>query len=128
MVGCGGSGNDTQQAATHSSANAPSIQTAPKPKPKPAPKPQPVNTEDQACSGYSGPDANACQDSYEYLCVDGQVKQKVQAYYQGNSSDLSTVAQQWARSYYTSQGSWQAGMAGCLAALNDEYHRLCGGG
>jgi hypothetical protein len=105
---------------------APAAHKVSTPKPEPAPKPQPVNTEHQACGGYAGPDLNACHDSYEYLCMYGKVKQTVQNYYEGNGADLSTSAINWAKDYYTSEGSWQAGSAGCLAALMDEYHRLYG--
>ncbi len=105
---------------------APAAHKVSKPKPEPAPKPQPVNTENQACGGYAGPDLNACHDSYEYLCMYGKVKQTVQNYYENNGTDLSTAADSWAKDYYTSEGSWQAGSAGCFAALMDEYHRLYG--
>ncbi|MGB7589360.1 MAG: hypothetical protein WBM00_11700 [Solirubrobacterales bacterium] len=105
---------------------APAIHKVSKPKPKPAPKPQLVNTENQACGGYAGPDLNACHDSYEYLCMYGKVKQTVQNYYEGNGADLSTDAVDWAKDYYTNEGSWQAGSAGCLASLMDEYHHLYG--
>lgn len=142
-AGCGGGSSGTSSSggsATHRHAKQAKQQAKqtvtqtpkakqPKPKPPaPKPKPKPINTEDQACSGYSGPDANACHDSYEYACVNAQVKQQVQAYCAGNAPDLSTIAKRWAIGNYTHQGSWQAGMAGCLAALMDEYHRLYGGG
>lgn len=105
---------------------APAAQETSKPKTKPAAKPQLANTENQACGGYVGPDLNACHDSYEYLCMYGKVKQTVQNYYENNGTDLSTAAVSWAKDYYTSGGSWQAGSAGCLAALMDEYRRLYG--
>jgi hypothetical protein len=138
IAGCGGGGvamTGTSPSGTTAPGGNPSItvskkpKPAPKPKPtkpKPAPKPEPVNTENQACSGYSGVDENACHDSYEYACVDGQVQQNVRDYYEGNAPDLATQAQRWALSYYTRAGSWMAGMAGCLAALMDEYHRRYG--
>lgn len=58
--------------------------------------------------------------------MDGKVKQTVQAYYASNGTDLATAAQRWALTFYTRQGSWEAGTAGCLAALMDEYTRLYG--
>ncbi len=124
ILGCGSSANTESSTTSSKTTTTSSTSTNAK---KPKTKPKPVNSETQACAGYSGPDANACRDSYEFLCVNGKAKQTVQKYLAGSTPDLSTVAKKWALGYYTQQGSWEAGMAGCLAVLMDEYKRASGG-
>jgi hypothetical protein len=92
------------------------------------PEPKPIITKDQACGSYGGFDASACRDSFVALCAYGHLRERVRAYHEGSAPDLSTQALRWARRYYGRQESWEAGMAGCQAALLDEYQRLYAGG
>jgi hypothetical protein len=112
-----------RDATAHS--QRPPFATTQQPGPKlPPPKPKPIITKRQACGSYGGTDAFACNDSFVFGCVFGHLKERVQAYYEGNAPDPSTQALRWARRFYGRQGSWEAGMAGCQAALLDEYQRL----
>src|SRR5438067_24606 len=55
------------------------------PRKRKQPKPEQIETADQACANYGGPNPNACHDSYEFGCVNGQTKDRVHAYYEGNA-------------------------------------------
>jgi hypothetical protein len=116
----------TRYARAHG-ARSTSRQQPPQPEP-PKPKPKPIITKRQACGSFGGTDAYACHDSYVFACVDGDLRERVQAYYEGNAPDPSTQALRWARAFYGRQGDWEAATTGCQAALLDEYQRLYSGG
>jgi hypothetical protein len=65
----------------------------------------------------------ACQDSY--LACAKTPEAKVQAYKGGTDPTLSNIATSHAdRTYGDAGPTWDAGFAGCMAALLDEYTRL----
>ena len=89
---------------------------------------QPKNTEAKACGSYSGKDSYACEDSYT-ICA-GEAQGVVERYYTGEGTSLDQFAESYAKETYVGHADpyedlvWQAGFAGCLAALMDEYDTL----
>ena len=88
------------------------------------------SAESQSCNDLPvSTDRYACHDSYA-ICAANRAKAKVQAYYSGNGPTLDSIATRYAKGTYGTSfyGAWQAGYAGCYAALGAEYDRLYGGG
>jgi hypothetical protein len=83
------------------------------------------STKAQACNLPVSSDRFACEDSYTACATSAEAK--VKAYYSGSGASLDSIAISYAKGVYGSSGyTWQAGYAGCLAALMDEYTRLYG--
>jgi hypothetical protein len=75
------------------------------------------------CTYSASSEQTACQDSY--LACAETPKPKVEAYKGGNDPTLIKIATSHANSRYGDSGpTWDAGFAGCMAALLDEYTRL----
>jgi hypothetical protein len=82
-----------------------------------------ASSEATACDLPISGDRLICRDSYT-ACAP-TAKAKVKAYYNSTGPTLDTIAESYAKDIYGSSGfRWQAGYAGCLAALMDEYDRL----
>jgi len=114
----------TQESAPNSTTSAASPSTTTSPETRSSDGGQ--STESRACDHLpASTDRNACQDSYIFCAAD-RATAKVRAYYSGNGPTLDTIAVRYARSTYGTSllGSFQAGVAGCYAALLDEYDRL----
>ena len=84
---------------------------------------KPGSAEASACALPIASDRLACRSSYTGCSVTARTT--VRSYYNGHTADLSTVALRYGKRVYGSAGfTWQAGMTGCYAALQDEYNRL----
>ncbi len=101
-----GCGNDSQSSSTTTAASGGNGRS--------------TGTEAKACVQPTSTDRSACHDSYD-ACAQ-EAKEKVQAFVAGDSPPLDIVAAERAKGIYDASSEVQAGTAGCLAALLDEYN------
>jgi hypothetical protein len=86
------------------------------------------NSEASTCGSYGGKNAFACEDSYEVCSIEAPAVVEKAYHEQGPSFD--SWALHYAKETYTGHANpfedivWEAGYAGCLAAISAEYERL----